>query len=238
MLIYRAKNLVNGKVYIGLTIRETPEYRLRCHALSKWPFGKAFRKYGRANFEITIVARAKSREDLSRKEQHWIKKSNSLAPYGYNLTTGGEGSYTRHASTIKKLKKSLKKRDTPAFRKKMAACSRGKSPSLETRKKISDSLKGHVPWNKGKKLGPLSKAQKKKLSIALLGKNKGNKRPDLAVNARKWAASLEYVNPMKGRKRPDLVKRNRENTGRKFSKEHIEKIKIAQQLRRERERNP
>ena len=36
--------------------------------------------------------------------------------------------------------------------------------SEETKQKISNSLKGNVPWNKGKKTGPLSAAQRKKMS--------------------------------------------------------------------------
>ena len=34
----------------------------------------------------------------------------------------------------------------------------------ETKKKISQSLKGNIPWNKGKKTGPVSAETKKKMS--------------------------------------------------------------------------
>jgi hypothetical protein len=37
----------------------------------------------------------------------------------------------------------------------------------ETGKKISESLKGHIPWNKGKHVGPMTEEQKEKISKAM-----------------------------------------------------------------------
>lgn len=74
---------------------------------------------------------------------------------------------------------------------------RGRKRSEETKRKMSESLKGRIPWHagrpwsqevkdkfskskKGVKHGPLSDEHKKKLSIALKGKTswcKGKKRP-------------------------------------------------------------
>ena len=34
----------------------------------------------------------------------------------------------------------------------------------ETKKKISESLKGNIPWNKGKKTGPLPEETRRKMS--------------------------------------------------------------------------
>lgn len=57
----------------------------------------------------------------------------------------------------------------------------GHQVSEETREKISNSLKGNIPWNKGiewrprKKRGPFSEEHKKKLSLAHKGKVTWNK---------------------------------------------------------------
>jgi len=42
--------------------------------------------------------------------------------------------------------------------------------SKETGKKISKSLKGNIPWNKGKKVGPMSEEQKEKIKNTMLKK--------------------------------------------------------------------
>ena len=38
--------------------------------------------------------------------------------------------------------------------------------SEETKQKISNSLKGNIPWNKDKKTGPLSKETRRKMSAS------------------------------------------------------------------------
>ncbi len=66
----------------------------------------------------------------------------------------------------------------------------GKHHTEETSKKISEKLKGNIPWNKGKKCKPLSEDHKKKISLSEKGKKcspetckrlseskKGNKNP-------------------------------------------------------------
>lgn len=54
----------------------------------------------------------------------------------------------------------------------VAPPNKGKTPSEETRAKISESLRGHTPWNKGLKLPPLSDTTKQKLSSIRKGKKK------------------------------------------------------------------
>ena len=56
----------------------------------------------------------------------------------------------------------------------------------DTKKKISDSLKGHVPWNKGL---PASEEQKRKQSIAMIGKRAGMTGKQHSVKTKKLIRS-------------------------------------------------
>lgn len=113
--IYKATNVVNGKVYIGQTIR-TVEARWKDHA---WDanrkdgpkycssFHQALRKYSIDNFTIEEIEEC---EDclLDEREVFWIDFYHSTDNrYGYNLTTGGCGGYLRTPETEEtRLKKS------------------------------------------------------------------------------------------------------------------------------------
>jgi len=95
--IYKITNLVNNKIYIGLTTQEVWNRYLnhlseaRCG--SKWPIHRAIRKYGKENFKLEILASLEENQDLYELEKYYIKMYNSSNRYiGYNLTKGGEGS--------------------------------------------------------------------------------------------------------------------------------------------------
>ena len=119
MIIYKAHNKVNGKIYVGQT-KKNVEQRILEHLkyTKNTYFSNALRKYGLQSFEISVIDVSENVEILNEKEKYWIKFFNCRAPNGYNLTDGGEGS-------------------------------RGMIMSLTTRKKISKSHKGKPTWNKG-----------------------------------------------------------------------------------------
>lgn len=92
MFIYKITNKVNGKIYIGQTIRPISK-RFNRHmndALNNivdTHFARAIRKYGKENFYIECIDRAKNQEELTKKEQFWIRKYNSTnSKIGYNET--------------------------------------------------------------------------------------------------------------------------------------------------------
>lgn len=109
MIVYLIQNLVNGKKYVGQTINSLnarwAQHILRAqtqnHAISS-----AIRKYGRAAFELSVLAETDGIAELNRLEIRHIAEQNSLAPFGYNLTTGGEN-YVRADSTKQKLSRVL-----------------------------------------------------------------------------------------------------------------------------------
>lgn len=75
----------------------TPEKRFKEHIAdskrdryANRPLYKAFQKYGPENFTVEAVEECEP-EELSEKEKYWIQYYGTFH-YGYNATTGGDGS--------------------------------------------------------------------------------------------------------------------------------------------------
>lgn len=93
MIIYKAINKNNGKIYIGQTIFSLKK-RIAGHLQEKRKsclFPAALRKYNIQSFDISVIDQASSKEVLDAKEKYWIATHNCKIPNGYNLTDGGEG---------------------------------------------------------------------------------------------------------------------------------------------------
>lgn len=94
IIIYKLENKINNKVYIGQTIQKLNR-RITDHVLKSKKVGKktvfsaALKKYGIENFNITILDKATSKDELNSKEILWISKYNSVYPNGYNMDKGG-----------------------------------------------------------------------------------------------------------------------------------------------------
>lgn len=95
--IYQFKNLINGKRYIGQSVKIRK--RLRDHIIEattdknkgyNLPLARAIRKYGLENFEISVIEYCNI-EQLNQKEIYYISQAQSNQDkYGYNLTIGGD----------------------------------------------------------------------------------------------------------------------------------------------------
>lgn len=82
----------NGKKYIGQTWHEQKRKWDHKSAKRNSLFHKAIKKYGVDSFVYEILhSGIESQDKLNNLEISAIKKFNTTAPYGYNLTTGGEG---------------------------------------------------------------------------------------------------------------------------------------------------
>lgn len=150
MIIYKVTNLINNKVYIGLTTR-TFEERKKQHlreainSNSKKYFHNALRKYGNDNFIWEIIDVAETQEELNEKEIYWISLFNSYGKQGYNQTRGGEGAsgYKHSDESRKKMSKDRIGRTHSEDSKKMMSMSqKGRVHSKETKMKIGKSRKG------------------------------------------------------------------------------------------------
>lgn len=92
-------------------------------------------KYGVESFQLEELCCSKDREyALKTIEPLLIAQYQATDDrYGYNMTYGGEGNP-----------------GTPEVRDKISKALTGKRASVETCKRISDSHKGQIAWNKGK----------------------------------------------------------------------------------------
>ena len=79
MVIYKVKNKINGKTYIGQTIQVLGK-RIGQHLKeskndkNNKPFLNAIKKYGIENFDWEIIDEASSLDELDEKEIYWIKQ--------------------------------------------------------------------------------------------------------------------------------------------------------------------
>lgn len=91
MIIYKITNLINGKIYIGQTIRSL-ESRWLSHCSSSslcLYLSNSIKKYGKENFNVSVLKKCSSLQEMNYYEKFFIKSLNSLAPNGYNLRDGG-----------------------------------------------------------------------------------------------------------------------------------------------------
>lgn len=128
MIVYKATNLINNKVYIGQTIN-TLEYRKDQHFRDSVSesrrktnyFHNAIHKYGKENFIFEEIDTAATEAELDEKEIYWIAyyKSN-IKEYGYNLDSGGKSGGSKSEETKAKIgQTTLEKWANPELSEKM-----------------------------------------------------------------------------------------------------------------------
>lgn len=204
MFIYKIKNKINNKVYIGQTIQEI-DIRFYEHIKSSkreknnTVLYKAMRKYGIHSFEISIVDIADNKKVLNEKEKYWIRHYNAMIPNGYNMTEGGYGGdlskYRKDYSCSEKTKQKLREINL------------GKIIPIEIREKISNALKGK---NLGKRRGEEVKNKLSESHKGLPSNNKGKKFPYKPRKPR-----LDMLGDNNPAKRPEVRKKLSQNNAMK-----------------------
>lgn len=182
--IYKIENTENGMVYFGQTVDYEKRKAEHIRALNGGYHRnryllRAWRKYGSASFVFSFVE-ACGEQELNELEKAYIADNNSLAPNGYNLTSGGDGvrglrwgdgsrqklSATRkgkprppreneHHSDETRAKMSASRRklwEDETYREAMRVSHTGKVFGEETRKKMGDAHRGIVQSNARKVL--------------------------------------------------------------------------------------
>ena len=145
MIVYKATNKINNKVYIGITTK-TLEHRKSIHKKDSKTkntyFYKAIRKHGFDNFEWEVIDTAQSIEELHEKEIAYIKQYESFdnKEKGYNTTSGGGSLYKITESERKARSERAKGKNNPMYG--VPSPMKDKQFSDEHKQKISASLKG------------------------------------------------------------------------------------------------
>jgi group I intron endonuclease len=220
-VIYKITNLVNGKIYIGQTVRQLIRrwhghcYRARSGKQSH--LYEAMRKYGVENFLVEEIDRSIHKEELNAKEVEWISRLGSMDPeVGYNCKEGGNGG---------RLSEQTKSR------------MRGRPVPEEMRRRISETLRGR----------PISKEHHEKMMAARRGTkhspetiqkmSEGHRRswtPERRAKASqdrkdRWASGL-----IKGHPNSEITREKLRN--RVISEEHRKRSSEAAKLRYQRQR--
>lgn len=155
MIIYLITNKINGKRYVGQTIKSlsTRWSKHKYEAKTgKWdyPLHRAIRKYGQEFFESCELEKCSSIEELNEAEIFYINFYNSLAPENYNLHTGGNNHIVSEECRLKMSQSRLGKKHTPQTIEKISNAQKGKIITPEAKLKMSVSHTGKVLTQKHK----------------------------------------------------------------------------------------
>lgn len=157
--VYTVFCRVSKKFYVGKTIDTLKKRKYYHHRVALkgcgYLFHRALIKYGFKNFEWRILHYSDDNEKLCEVEKGLIADLYCKAPYGYNLTNGGEGFVGIVWSEER--------------RKQLSIIKTGTKHKQQAKDKLSKFFKGRVSPNKGRKF---SEEHKRKISAAMLGKLK------------------------------------------------------------------
>ena len=164
MIIYLARNKVNGKAYVGKTERSLEkrwhEHQQSAAKGSRLVFHCAIRKYGAESFDLRIIEESTTKEGLDELEKTWIAEFGTFGN-GYNMTPGGDGGSLPGRVVSEK----TRAKNSEVAKKRYAE---GHGELMRSRRKtgVEHPFSG-VDW--GRK-GPLTDETKRKISLRMTGK--------------------------------------------------------------------
>lgn len=165
VIVYQARNIVNGKRYIGVT-KNGLAFRRRTHLSAARTgkgtlFHRAIRKYGEQNFVFGILADFDDDYELAKLyEYEMICK---VRPE-YNLSAGGEGGAPAPSTIAKMRAAKLGRKHSPEVVARRVSA--GYRPSAETRAKMSAAQTGRLP-TKGRTGQSVSQETREKIRQSL-----------------------------------------------------------------------
>jgi len=161
--IYKIKNKIDNKIYIGQTTQDL-ETRWKGHLRNSSNcryLKSAFKKYGIKNFDFQLVCITFDNQ-LDDMEIKYIEQYNCLVPNGYNIRLGGN-SGKHHEETKRKIGETLKTKHKNGMVHSMPQL--GKPHNQITKQKISDTLKGRKRTQESIDKGIITKINKRNMKI-------------------------------------------------------------------------
>lgn len=179
--IYVITNIVNAKQYVGITKNLKRRWADHRGMNKSSPLlHNAIEKYGIDNFVFTHIADAFDWECAKDIERMLIAEKNTKAPFGYNMTDGGEGTLGFPApnkgkpmseeAKQKSRAARLGKKTSEQTRKKQSAALKGLKKSEEHKAAIGASQKGVPCPQRGRKGRVMSEETKQKISASRIAK--------------------------------------------------------------------
>lgn len=171
MIIYMATNIINGHKYIGQTVRSL-ELRIKEHIrhasnnADSMYFHRALRKYHPESFTWSILRECNTIEELNKYETDYIGLYNTYNN-GYNCTYGGQKC---GMLGLKHTEKSKLKTSKSMLGRTYHGTKKGHEIPVETRLKISTSLKGRFCGKDNSQFGKCGKDNLASKPVIINGK--------------------------------------------------------------------
>lgn len=162
--VYQILNTVNGKCYVGSSVRVEKRWAVHRNTLANGSHHsaklmRAYSKYGGGAFVFSVLETCDPLETIAR-EQFWISAKDSIAN-GYNSRVMPDSNFgTRHTDETKAKMSATRKGNivwTEESKSKLSKALTGKSRSLEVCEAISKRLKGvkQTPEFVEKRIAPI-----------------------------------------------------------------------------------
>lgn len=188
-IVYLITNTATGKRYVGVTRRglkrRWSEHLRAARTGINTALYSAIRKYSEAVFTIEQLASVVNKDDVAVVERALIEQQKTKAPFGYNLTDGGDGVIGLPDEIVKRTaEKNVGRKHSPEALEKIRVAGRLRKQSDETKSKMRAAHSGKT----------LSAEHRAKLSASKLGKKLP---PRTAEHSEKIAAGLRAAHARK-----------------------------------------
>lgn len=153
-IVYIIVNKINGKIYIGQTTKNNPNYMGSGKIIMR-----SIKKYGRKNFVKIILETCHNQNHMNEREIYWIKFYDSTnRDKGYNISKGGNGG---NLGSLVNQKLSMRSKNQVVVKDKNGNIFRiNKNDPRFLKGELVGVCKGIMAYNKGI---PMSEEQKEKL---------------------------------------------------------------------------
>jgi len=229
--IYKITNTINGHLYVGSAVNLRNRHNQHFNGLKRKDHGNphlqaAFNKYGESAFVFTVIEIVEHKENLIAREQFFIDALNpeynihriANSALGVRRTRETRDKLSRVTKLTwesgthrKRMSEAAKRRAARGISKetsaKLSASSkamwetRDRAIPAEMRERISDTLRGHAPSNKGKRMSEeqLAKLKGRKTSAETRRKmseaaRKRKASPETRANMRKAQIERNRIN--------------------------------------------